>query len=443
MHLFRLQIGFIAFSSLFLFNTTSAAAATAAAQAAPSGGYISDVIPASAPGQIIQSPAVQNPVVDSKQVLKEAEQVLRTGDADQAFTKSLTAKNLNAVNPLDNVQYLNTLLKIAEKSEGESRQKVVTEALATINALATNPNYDGRSNPESAYYFMVAAGDWAEIASTVDLESESIFQIRLAQGNIARNLRNNPMYPKDSLESLSGALIGLAKGYALKGDQAAATQAISEAADLGFGEFETLADDESLNKLNDQKALKTHIATLEKSYQVKLEQWGQQEIEKFESFSFNFNVDDVEGGELDNNEFGDKILVVDFWATWCAPCREGIPHFVKLQEEFENEDVQVLGVSMDSPDDPQSSTGSVRRFLKANKVNYPCGMGTDRLAQRLPGEVKLPTTLFMDRMGNVRYIANGYHNHAKLAAITKALASEAKEVRTSVRTRVRNVMNSH
>ena len=85
---------------------------------------------------------------------------------------------------------------------------------------------------------------------------------------------------------------------------------------------------------------------------------------------------------------------------------------------------------MDNPNDPMSALGDVRKFIDEYKFNYACGMGDQSLNAILPGKSVLPTTIFVDQSGNVRYIARGYHDYAKIEAITKILASESQPVRT-------------
>ncbi len=431
---------FPAVGSLFFFCSTTVTAAVAP-----------PAIQAPIQAQPIQAQPIQaQPTSPTPaEALKQSAALARQSNFSQAFEMAARAKNLQDPNPLFAVDYLNTILLIAELAESANEEssnsdsqltaQVLNEAIATIESLKTNPNYDGRNNPESAYYFMLATSKCAEAVLSTSVNAH--FNLHICAGSVARNLRTNQNYPADSMESLAGALIGMAKAYALNGDQPAAMQSITDAAELGFGQFSDLASDASMLRLQDQASLKSHLIQLDAAYQVKLAQWSQAQIDQFQSFTYTLNVPDVEGGDLKTEEFEDKILVVDFWATWCPPCREGIPHFVKLQDEFENEDVQVLGVSMDRPDDPNSAVGTVKKFLKKNHVNYPCGLGSDQTTQNLPGEVKLPTTLFIDRLGNVRYIANGYHDHAKLAAITKALTNEGRHVRTSLQ-RIRSRINA-
>ena len=86
---------------------------------------------------------------------------------------------------------------------------------------------------------------------------------------------------------------------------------------------------------------------------------------------------------------------------------------------------------MDAPETPDNVLDTVRKFVQANGVNYDIALGDTTIAGQLPGEMALPTTLFFDRDGRVRYIARGYHDHAKVEAITKILLNESQPISSS------------
>lgn len=372
-----------------------------------------------------------NPSLTPAARLIRSVELAKAGKVDQAFVMAKDAMQSESKNPLFSVEYLKTLFVLIEFADEEKRGEIVNEAVATVGLLKSNQMFDGHGNPETAYHFMTSVGQLALI--TLPLSEPTYVGLRNCQGSIARNLSRHPQFPANGKESLAEPLVGLATSHAIGGDQVAALQAISEACELGFCDFEKLATDPLLGRLNDQPALQAHLESLEQAYLVKVKQWGRQQIEEFDSFRLQFNIDDVAGGSLASQDFTDKILVVDFWATWCPPCRQGIPHFTRLQKEFQGQGVQVLGVSMDSPEDPLSCVEVVKNFWAENQVNYPCGLGTIDLKNRVPGEMKLPATLFVDRTGTVRYVATGYHDYAKLSAIAEILANEEQPVHTSTR----------
>jgi thiol-disulfide isomerase/thioredoxin len=94
-----------------------------------------------------------------------------------------------------------------------------------------------------------------------------------------------------------------------------------------------------------------------------------------------------------------KVLVVNFWATWCAPCREEIPLFVKLQREYGERGLQFVGIAIDEP-------GKVQPFVRELGINYPImvgGLDTAEWSRRLGnGAGALPYTLIIGRDGVVR-----------------------------------------
>jgi peroxiredoxin len=95
-----------------------------------------------------------------------------------------------------------------------------------------------------------------------------------------------------------------------------------------------------------------------------------------------------------------KVMVVNFWATWCAPCREEMPDFVRAQQEYGAKGLQIIGIAADNAD-------KVQQFAEEIKLNYPAligGYGAMDLSKELGNTlVALPFTLILDRQGKVAY----------------------------------------
>ena len=87
--------------------------------------------------------------------------------------------------------------------------------------------------------------------------------------------------------------------------------------------------------------------------------------------------------------------MLDFWATWCSPCREEIPHFVQLQEKYRDRGLQVIGVSMDDSPEP------VPAFVQQFHMNYPVVMGNAKIGELYGGLLGLPITFILDREGHI------------------------------------------
>jgi len=109
-----------------------------------------------------------------------------------------------------------------------------------------------------------------------------------------------------------------------------------------------------------------------------------------------FTLPDLSGKNVSLSSYRGKIVLLDFWATWCDPCRDEIPHFVELQNKYGPQGFQTLGVSMDDDPDP------VRDFAAKFHMNYPVVMGTSKTGQLYGGILGLPIAFFIDRGGHIR-----------------------------------------
>jgi thiol-disulfide isomerase/thioredoxin len=98
----------------------------------------------------------------------------------------------------------------------------------------------------------------------------------------------------------------------------------------------------------------------------------------------------IDGKTLDSNDFKGKVVLVNFWATWCPPCRDEIPDLIKLQEQYK-EHLLIIGVSSD-----EGPVETVSKFVADHKMNYPIVMETKELGTLFPGIYALPTTFTID-----------------------------------------------
>lgn len=89
------------------------------------------------------------------------------------------------------------------------------------------------------------------------------------------------------------------------------------------------------------------------------------------------------------------MILLDFWATWCDPCREEIPRFVGLQNKYGQEGLQIVGVSMDDTSEP------VRDFCQRFKMNYPVVMGNAKIGELYGGVLGLPIAFLIARDGRI------------------------------------------
>ncbi len=356
------------------------------------------------------------------QMLEQARQIGGNNDLNGALDLANRAYQQANHDPAFVVSYIQVLTMLAN-IEGESDKRILNHAIEAANVLHKSKICNGQTDAELSYHFMTALGELA--TSVIALNERIGAQLYQAQGKIAQNLRHNPGYPTESLEILGQPLINLAKANAIKNDTAGAFAAMASAFEIGYTDFDAVANDRLFAEL-DQNRFRTLVKRHQTAYRLKVRQWSRQQLAGFESFQIDYNFANINGGQITSDQSVGKVTVVDLWATWCPPCREGIPHFIELKKNFQNRNVEVIGISMDDTDNPSAAVDTVKSFAIDSGINYTLGMGTEAIKKQIPGKVLLPTTLFIDRTGTVRYVAQGYHDYDQLAAITERLASEVQ-----------------
>lgn len=110
-----------------------------------------------------------------------------------------------------------------------------------------------------------------------------------------------------------------------------------------------------------------------------------------------FALKDLRGRTVRLSDYKGKVLLINFWATWCKPCLVEMPDLVKLQEEYESHGLQVVGITF--PPMAQKEMKSVAQKLK---INYPILFGTDAVSAAYHANSVLPTTIVVDREGKIR-----------------------------------------
>ena len=125
-----------------------------------------------------------------------------------------------------------------------------------------------------------------------------------------------------------------------------------------------------------------------------------------------FTLEDLAGKPLQLSRYSGKVVVLDFWATWCGPCRTAIPRFIALQNRYGSRGLQVIGLSLDDSSTP------VRKLYQQLGMNYPVALADAALAERYGGILGLPVTFVIDREGRIVLRAEGAGN---LAAAEKAV----------------------
>jgi len=108
-----------------------------------------------------------------------------------------------------------------------------------------------------------------------------------------------------------------------------------------------------------------------------------------------FSLPDLNGRTLNLADYKGKVILLDFWATWCGPCRIEIPGFIELQNRYRDQGLLIIGISMDKGPEP------VREFYEEFKMNYPVVMADDKVSELYGGVWGLPTAFLIGRDGRI------------------------------------------
>lgn len=132
-----------------------------------------------------------------------------------------------------------------------------------------------------------------------------------------------------------------------------------------------------------------------------------------------FTLKDLDGKDVSLSQFRGKVVILDFWATWCPPCRMEIPHFVELERDYRSKGLAVVGISLD-----QGGAQVVRPFAEQNGINYTMLVNGQPLAGLYGGITGIPTTFVLDKQGRVAKAFEGYRDKSEFEKLVQDLLAE-------------------
>ena len=140
-----------------------------------------------------------------------------------------------------------------------------------------------------------------------------------------------------------------------------------------------------------------------------------------------FTLQSLDGKTVSLSEFKGKAVLVNFWATWCGPCKIETPWLVELQNEYGSQGLQIVGVAMDD-----SGKDEIERFAKDMGMNYPVLLGKEAVGEAYGGVPALPESFFVGRDGKIVDKIMGIEGKADIeTAIKKALNTTSASTRTT------------
>jgi len=129
-----------------------------------------------------------------------------------------------------------------------------------------------------------------------------------------------------------------------------------------------------------------------------------------------WELQDLDGKTVHSSDFKGKVVVLDFWATWCPPCRAEIPGVIELQKKYQAQGLAVVGVSVD-----ESGLKTVKALAEKMGINYPVVLTDNKIVDAYGGIDGLPTTFIIDRSGHIVKQHLGFTDKSEVEAEIKPL----------------------
>ena len=144
-----------------------------------------------------------------------------------------------------------------------------------------------------------------------------------------------------------------------------------------------------------------------------------------------FELRTIDGKTVHLSDYRGKAVLLNFWATWCPPCKIEMPWFVDLQKQYGGQGLQVIGIAMD--DDADKEAGKIGDFAKEMNLNYLVLLGNEKVGDAYGGVEGLPTTFYIGRDGKVLNAVSGLVSHSEIEDNIKKALAEPRTVARGAR----------
>lgn len=293
--------------------------------------------------------------------------------------------------------------------------KSVASMLQQANARATNGDVPGaigvleaalKKEPKNRDAVRFLAALCLDLGNSLEPPKNAAPLHRAAE--LARQLRDSHKdlnEPEKFLirESLyMDARISTYDGQSVQG-----LKSLTEAVEAGFSKAVFLREDSIIAPLRNDPSFAGLQAKVEANAIEAAKLSAKTRLAANKPFDFGFSLPTTDGKTVSLADFKGKVVMADFWGTWCAPCVKEIPHLIELSKKYQDKGLQVVGLTFERVP-PEEVRIKVEDFVKEKKIPYPCLLGNDKVMEQVKDFEGFPTTLFIDRTGKVRARVQGF-----------------------------------
>jgi cytochrome c biogenesis protein CcmG/thiol:disulfide interchange protein DsbE len=130
-----------------------------------------------------------------------------------------------------------------------------------------------------------------------------------------------------------------------------------------------------------------------------------------------FTLPDINDNKLSLSKFKGKIVILNFWATWCPPCKKEIPELNKIYAEYKDKGIEIIGITLDKPE-------KVKEFMEKQNIDYPVVIGSREISKDYGNIVSIPTLFIIDKQGRIYKKNIGFKGGDALEKDLKELLKE-------------------
>lgn len=232
--------------------------------------------------------------------------------------------------------------------------------------------------------------------------------------------------PSEQLDSVLQIIhYNTACARSLQGRTADAIAALERALEAGWADLEHMGQDSDLDPIRNTPEYKALLVKAASAVDRRAAEEAREVLSAPSPFDYDFDVTTIDGKRLKLADLRGKVVIVDYWGTWCAPCKKEIPHFVELAKEF-GDRLAIVGMTWEHGAGDAATLAKVKAFATEFKIPYPLALISDKEElTRVPEFNAFPTTLFIDKSGKVRLKEVGYRDMRTLRALVTVLDAEA------------------